>query len=159
MLRKLLIAYIGVITILLYSLPATVFALTDTTIIKGTIGSVISVDAPAEILVAANTGLLTEGSNPSGQQTITVQAYGNWTMTARDVTTSGYMKKNGTSLTNKLQISQTGASGEWYNADVDLSYSGTGNQTKSIYANQDIVSGDAPGNYTITITFNLTQSS
>ena len=114
----------------------------------------ITVTAPSSI----NLGVMTVGRATTGQSnsdgSIT-NAAAPWTVHVSDTATGnpGHMVATGpVYLTQQLKIGQT--PDDLYDADSGFNYSGSGNTGDlPFYVSQQVEPGDAPGSYSITITF------
>jgi len=139
--------------------PSTVLA-ADTTVISGSVQAGYAFSAPSEIelytmfLDVPNEGSSTNGylvgNNPAG-----------YTVTGIDAkaTDTGYMTTSGgTPLGNKLEISDDEFTG-YVTADVGKTWvdtSGPTSESIDLYVSQPIEYTDAPGSYSIEITFTVT---
>jgi hypothetical protein len=120
-----------------------------------------TVTAPSAISL----GLMSVGSTATGNDVSTGSISTNdaiWNMTVQDTkaTNPGFMSINGDgtggTLTNAFEISKDSTLGDFVSANTGLS-SGTtyvnSGTSLPIYVSQQVVSGDAAGSYSITITF------
>jgi len=120
-----------------------------------------TVTAPSAISL----GLMSVGSTATGNDTNTGSISTNdatWNMTVQDTksTNPGFMSINGDgtggTLTNAFKISKDSTPGDFVAANTGLS-SGTtyvdSGTSLPIYVSQQVVSGDAAGSYSMTITF------
>lgn len=117
-----------------------------------TINSYFNLSAPAAI----NLGVMTVGGSATGNSTGSVSTnISTWSVTAKDVkaTDPGFMTKTSpyVKLATPLQIKNS-TSGIFANANDGITYSS--NPTNlPFYVSQQVATGDAPGAYSITITF------
>jgi len=117
-----------------------------------TVNSYFNLSAPATI----NLGVMTVGDSAPGNSTGSVSTnISTWSVTAKDVkaTDPGFMTKASpyAKLATPLQI-KNGPSGIFANANDGITYNS--NPTSlPFYVSQSVVTGDAPGSFTITITF------
>ena len=111
------------------------------------VASYYTINAPASIPL----GVLTVGVAVEGTNTGTIVTNdAAWTVTAQDTTTLGYMKDNGNSLFNELLIGK--ATSPAILASVGFTYT-EADVSLPFYVSQTADVTDAPGIYSITITF------
>ena len=115
-----------------------------------TVNSYFNLSAPATV----NLGVMMVGGSATGNSTGSVTTnVAAWSVTAKDVkaTNPGFMTKTGAKLTNHFQIGKV--SGSYVNSDDPGITYDTNPTSLPFYVSQSIVTGDAPGSYSITITF------
>jgi hypothetical protein len=153
-------AVLALLTVMV--VPGTVLA--DTTVVSGTVMGGYVFEAPW----AVEFGSMSAGATWYAHTSTAGYFYGNsptgYTVTGADIkgTDPGYMTTSGgTPLANKLQISDEETIG-YVTADVGITYidsTGPASDSIDLYATQLVDYTDEPGEYSLNITFTVTEKS
>ena len=160
--RRILTLGVVLVFVTILVVPSMVLA-ADTTVVSGSVQAGYAFSAPSEIelftmfLDVPNVGSSTNGylvgNNPAG-----------YTVTGIDAkaTDTGYMTTSGgTPLANRLEISDDEFTG-YVPADTGKTWvdtSGPTSESIELYVSQLVEYTDAPGSYSINITFTVTEKS
>ena len=150
----------GVLLILvIFSVVPGVVLSADTTVISGTLAAGYSFEAPNDIILFMGLGTDKGSSTPAGSLVGNNPA--GYTVTGADTkaTNTGYMTTSGgTPLGNKFEISDEDAN--YVPADTGKTFVDTSGPTDEyieLYVRQLVEYDDTPGDYSIVITFTITE--